>query len=218
VDALALAPSSHAALLTRASAALAAAETLPDLAALIDQAEVVRVAVRKARLGREAQNEWAAFRLEAVRKAGRTLASMRAAGLLASRHGGDRRSINATLIEHLGAPSHQAAWERANRWQRLAAWPETAYQTWVATMRAYRMRRLPRLLPCAARRALASPGCSSRKRRSGSRLGRSSTGRSRLSEPSTSTPAPTPAAMCPRRRTSLSRTTAYLPPGMAACS
>ncbi|MGH7486017.1 MAG: hypothetical protein ACREMY_10520, partial [bacterium] len=62
-------------------------------------AEVVRVAARKARLGREAQNEWAAFRLDAVRKAGRTLASMREAGLLASGRGGDRRSINATLIE-----------------------------------------------------------------------------------------------------------------------
>ena len=87
-------------------------------------------------MARDAQNEWAAFRLEAVRKAGRTLASMRAAGLLASGHGGDRRSINATLIEHLGAPSHQAACERANRWQRLAAWPEASYRTWVTTMRA----------------------------------------------------------------------------------
>lgn len=94
------------------------------------------MAARKARLGRDAQNEWAPFRLEAVRKAGRTLTSMRAAGLLAQGRGGDRRSINATLIEHLGAPSHQAAWERANRWQRLAAWPEPAYRAWLATMRA----------------------------------------------------------------------------------
>lgn len=136
MDALALTPTSQTALLARASRVLAGAETLPAIATLIDQAEVVRVAARKARLGREAQNEWAVFKLDAARKAGRVLARMKASGDLASGRGGDRRSINATLIDHLGGTSPQAAWERADRWQRLAAWPDTEFRAWLATMRA----------------------------------------------------------------------------------
>ena len=135
MEALVIAHATQTGLLTRAAAALAAAETLPAIAALIDQAEVVRVAARKARLGREAQNEWAAFKLAAARKAGRVLVQMKASGELASGRGGDRRSINATLIDHLGGTSAQAAWERADRWQRLAAWPEAEYQSWLAAMR-----------------------------------------------------------------------------------
>lgn len=136
MDTLVSTPASQTALLARASRALAEAESLPAIAALIDQAEVVRVAARKARLGREAQNEWAAFKLDAARKAGRVLTQMKAAGDLASGRGGDRRSINATLIDHLGGTSPQAAWERAARWQRLAAWPDADFRAWLAAMRA----------------------------------------------------------------------------------
>src|SRR5450759_4376537 len=135
MDALTFTPASQTALLARASRALTEAETLPAIAAIIDQAEVVRVAARKARLGREAQNEWAVFKLDAARKAGRVLAKMKAAGDLASGRDGDRRSINATLIDHLGGASPQAAWERADRWQRRAAWPEADFQAWLGAMR-----------------------------------------------------------------------------------
>lgn len=93
------------------------------------------MAARKARLGRETQNEWAVFKLDAARKAGRVLAKMKAAGDLASGRDGDRRSINATLIDHLGGASPQAAWERADRWQRRAAWPEADFQAWLGAMR-----------------------------------------------------------------------------------
>ena len=73
MDALALTPASQTVLLARAASALAEANTLPEITTLIDQAEVVRTAARKARLGREAQNEWAAFKLDASRKAGTSL-------------------------------------------------------------------------------------------------------------------------------------------------
>jgi hypothetical protein len=47
------------ALLSNARAALAAADTLPEIVTVVDQAEVVRVAARKARLGRAERDRWA---------------------------------------------------------------------------------------------------------------------------------------------------------------
>jgi len=57
------------ALLALARQALREAETLPDLARLVDQAEVVRLAARKATLTKQAQDDWGQYALDAKRKA-----------------------------------------------------------------------------------------------------------------------------------------------------
>lgn len=122
------------AMLARARAALDTAVTLPELTALVDQTEVVRVAARKAHLSRQAANEWAVLRLEAVRKAGSVLAAMQADGSVGSGRGGDRSANKTTLLAALGAPTQQAAWARARRWQELAAWSEEDFRAWLGAM------------------------------------------------------------------------------------
>jgi excisionase family DNA binding protein len=108
--------------------ALAEAETLPDVAALVDRAEVVRVAARKAQLSLEAQNDWAEYKLDAERKAGRMLAEM-------DLHGGDRRSESSsqrTNLKDLGINGDQSS-----RWQQLASVPDADYESYkTATRRA----------------------------------------------------------------------------------
>ena len=60
---------------------------------------------------------------------------MKEEGVLASGRGGNRRSIKATLIEQIGGTTPQAAWERADRWQRLAAWSEQDFRDWLVAVR-----------------------------------------------------------------------------------
>ncbi|MGH2367920.1 MAG: hypothetical protein ACRDI2_06965 [Chloroflexota bacterium] len=123
--------------------ALEAADTLPDLAGLIDQAEVVRVVAQRAKLGRESQNDWAEFKLDAERKAGALLREMAEAGERAQR-GGDRKSkfLDGTLISEpslvdLGvADEPLKAAKRSHRWQLVAELPEVDYEQFKADARA----------------------------------------------------------------------------------
>ncbi len=59
-----------------ALAALAKADTLPKLANLVAYGEVMALAVTRAKLGRDSQNDWGEFKLDAERKAGLMLAEM----------------------------------------------------------------------------------------------------------------------------------------------
>ena len=121
--------------------ALADAETLPDVTRLADQAQAMRVLARKSALGREAQNEWAAYRLDAERKAGTLLRELAEGGGLAKGHrygaGADGPSAPAPTLVELGiAPTPEAAQQRSSRWQALAAIPEAAYERYKAEARA----------------------------------------------------------------------------------
>lgn len=117
-----LAPRRSAALgtLEMAERALAEAKTLPEVALLVDGAELMKTYARKARLGHEAQSDWAIFKLRAEHKAGALLAADPNI-----RRGGDPKSHDVTLAG-LGIEKMQSS-----RWQRLAALPEellTAYR------------------------------------------------------------------------------------------
>ena len=124
-------------LLRKARAALAEAETLPDLARLVDQAEVVRVAARKAALSQEQQNLWAEYALDAQRKAGALLRRLAQAGGRAQRSSNKRSDDRPPTLVELGIADDQAtANTRATRWQQLAGIPEPAYEAFKAKVHA----------------------------------------------------------------------------------
>ena len=141
------APMAAPRLLAVARTALAEAETLPEITRLIDRAEVVRVAARKAQLSRDAQNDWGEYRLDAERKAGATLRRMSETGERAgagqydrgnrgNRGKGDAPSPLPTLVELGIADDPDTAKQRASRWQQLAAIPAATYEGYKAEMRA----------------------------------------------------------------------------------
>jgi DNA methylase len=116
-------------LLEIARRALDEADGLPDIAALVDRAEVVRVAARKAKLSLDAQNDWAEFKLDAERKAGDSLRQMEK-----QKPGQYQRSHDVTVapkLSDIGVTKMQA-----HRWQRLATLPDEAVETYKAEMRA----------------------------------------------------------------------------------
>jgi hypothetical protein len=114
-------------LLAIARRALDEADELPDIAALVDRAEVVRVAARKAKLSVDAMNDWAEFKLDAERKAGELLRSM-------DKNGGRSQSHDATArppsYADLGVRKDQA-----HRWQQVASLPEPEYEAYKAETR-----------------------------------------------------------------------------------
>ncbi|MGD9749716.1 MAG: site-specific DNA-methyltransferase [Acidimicrobiia bacterium] len=127
-------------LLAQARAALAEADTLPDISGLIARAEVIRVAARKAELSRDAQNDWAEYKLDAERKAGALLREMeKAPGTRGQLVGpgvvGDRASRqpmpDAPSLSDLGISRDQSS-----RWQRIASLPEDQYQAYKSDARA----------------------------------------------------------------------------------
>lgn len=102
--------------LAMAERALAEAKSLPEVAHLVDGAELMKVYVRKADLGHEAQNDWAVFKLRAEHKAGRLLRDD-------PNYGRGKKSVTVTDLEI----DHN----KAKRWQRLAELAEellTAYR------------------------------------------------------------------------------------------
>jgi N6-adenosine-specific RNA methylase IME4 len=121
-----LAPTRPASLsqLSVARRALAEADTLPEIAELIDRAEVVRVAARKAELSRDAQNDWAEYKLDAERKAGGLLVEMKARG----EYG---RGIKSRTVRDFGIEDTAAA-----RWQQLAELPAESLEAYKAEQRA----------------------------------------------------------------------------------
>jgi DNA modification methylase len=129
-------------LLEGARRALAEAATLPELTPLIDQAEVVRLAARKAHLSREAQNAWAEYALDAERKAGALLTHLAATRGLApggrpAETGDTRSPVSAPTLVELGVAAEPGlARQRSSRWQQLAAIPDAAYAQLKADVRA----------------------------------------------------------------------------------
>lgn len=119
-------------LLEIARAALAEADGLPDIAALVDRAEVVRVAARKARLSLDAINDWAEFKLDAERKAGELLAARdhHPPGPLPRDRSHDATYLPPKLAD-LGVRKDQA-----HRWQQVASLPEPEYEAYKAETRA----------------------------------------------------------------------------------
>lgn len=92
----------------------------------------VGVSRQKASLGRDAQNDWAAFKLDAERKAGALLSEMKASEQRAAA-GRPRKSPHdegfsvagpPTLVELGVADQPERARQRAHRWEALAAIPE----------------------------------------------------------------------------------------------
>ncbi len=110
--------------LAAARHALAEADSLPDVAKLISESEVVRVMVRKAKLGLEAQNDWAVFKLDAIRKAGAMLTKT------VPHQGGRPNANTVSALESAGVSQIQSS-----RWQRISAIPDDEYQSTVAAMR-----------------------------------------------------------------------------------
>jgi hypothetical protein len=102
------------------------AETLPDITGLIDRAEVIRVAARRVRLSRVAQNDWAEYKLDAERKAGAELMRMAEAGERAG--DGQRTGALPTVHELVGGVTVGASRALAGQWQAIAALPEYDYQ------------------------------------------------------------------------------------------
>jgi DNA methylase len=95
--------------LEMAERALAEAKTLPEVALLVDGAELMKTYARKARLGHEAQSDWAIFKLRAEHKAGEMLREE-------PNYGRGKKSVTVT---DFGINESQAT-----RWQRLAVLPE----------------------------------------------------------------------------------------------
>lgn len=137
--------------LDRARKALAEAETLPEITTLIDRAEVMRVAARKAKLSLEAQNDWAEYKLDTERKAGQMLKDLREQGLRASPGQSMSRtetydgptsktydgptSRPPTLSELLDDKPARARL-KASTWEKLADLPAEDYEGYKAAMRA----------------------------------------------------------------------------------
>ncbi|NQT14292.1 MAG: hypothetical protein HQ582_16165 [Planctomycetes bacterium] len=115
-------PSRQIRALTKASQALAAANTLHEIKDIRDQAEAVRMYARSAAMGLEVQNKAAEIKLRAERKAGKFLAE----GI---RRGGNRRSKlhDATLnLSDLGVTKLQS-----HRWQLEASVSDAHFERYV---------------------------------------------------------------------------------------
>lgn len=117
-------------LLTAMRRALAEAETLPEITSLIERAEVIRVAARKAGAMAEVQNDAAAYKLDAERKAGQMLAEM---DIRPGRAGaiGDTASPKAPKLADVGVSKQQSA-----RWQQIASIPDEEFEEFKAEARA----------------------------------------------------------------------------------
>jgi N6-adenosine-specific RNA methylase IME4 len=116
-------------LLEIARRALEEADELPDIAALVERAEVVRVAARKAKLSLQAQNDWAEYKLDAQRKAGQLLKEM-------DRQKPGRPTGNTDTLSVLLDTSYENANAKSSRWQRLAELPDDVYEQFKAERRA----------------------------------------------------------------------------------
>lgn len=119
--------------LSVARRALAEADTLPAISSLIDKAEIVRVAARKAELSLEAQNDWAEFKLDAERRAGEMLREMeKNPGTRPSLKDGGTMSEPPSIpkLSDLGIDKHQSS-----NWQKIAYLPEKQYQGYLEQQR-----------------------------------------------------------------------------------
>lgn len=112
--------------LDHARQALAEANTLPDIKQVRDKAEALRAYARSAGMNLAAQNEFAALKLAAERKAGQLLADE-------LNHGDQSRfsctspSSQRATLDSLGITK-----DASSRWQRLARIPDADFNTFLA--------------------------------------------------------------------------------------
>jgi len=125
--------------LATARKALAEAETLPEIKTLIDKADVLRHAARRAKLSLDAQNDWAEYKLDAERTAGKMLKAM-------DKHKGGRpKKTSDTVSEDtasqvsygqlLGETTTNAN-AKAKRWKQLADLPDEEFDAYKAEARS----------------------------------------------------------------------------------
>lgn len=114
-------------LLAGARKALTEAQTLQDLAGLVDRAEVIKVAARKVGLSTEACNDVAEYKLDAIRAAGQLLAET-------VKHGGDRRS--SSHCENLKIADFGIEHNKSSRWRDIGSLPQDTYAQYKAQARA----------------------------------------------------------------------------------
>lgn len=120
-------PTDSLALIDKARAYLARAETLPEIGHAMAVAEQARRWAKRARLGREAENHATRIRIEAERKAGQILAE-------APKHPAGRPSENRSdhptdlppRLSDLGISKQQSS-----DWQRMAAVPDEVFEAHV---------------------------------------------------------------------------------------
>src|SRR5262245_43072665 len=108
------------ALLGRAKELLAQAQTLDEVCLIRDQAEAIRLYLRKRNEGLKAQNAAAEIVLRATRKAGEMLADM-------PKHNGDPRLHDATRLSDLGIEKTVS-----HRCQAMAAVPAEQFEEVIA--------------------------------------------------------------------------------------
>lgn len=116
--------------------ALEEAETLPEVTTLIDRAEVLRVMARRAELSRDAQNDWAEYKLDAERKAGQMLKTMeRQSASRPKKSTGEKPfpsdTVSPPRLADLGIKKTQSS-----AWQKLADLPDEEYEEYKAGTRA----------------------------------------------------------------------------------
>ncbi len=125
--------------LSVARQALAEAETLPEIARLIDQAEILRQVARRVKLSLDAQNDWAEYKLDAERTAGQMLKQMepkRGARPTKKAHDVPNKKAHdvpnpAPKLEDIGVSRIQS-----QRWQMLAELSDEEFEGFKAEARA----------------------------------------------------------------------------------
>jgi hypothetical protein len=125
--------------LSAARRALEEAETMPEIKSLIDRADVLRHAARRAKLSLNAQNDWAEYKLDAERTAGQMLKAME------KHKGGRPKKTSDTVSEdtasqvsygHLLGETTANANAKAKRWQQLADLPDEEFDAYKAKARS----------------------------------------------------------------------------------
>jgi hypothetical protein len=126
--------------LATARKALAEAETLPEIKTLIDKADVLRHAAKRAKLSLEAQNDWAEYKLDAERTAGQMIKAMEPKrgprpdnSSSTSRNNSSSTSRNSAppRLSDLGISHNQSS-----TWQQLADLPDEEFDAYKAEARS----------------------------------------------------------------------------------
>lgn len=108
--------------------ALDEAASLPEVASLIDRADVMRIVARKVQLSLDAQNDWASFKLDAERRAGDMLEDIIVRGRPKTKSSRDeiissRDDFQSPRLAELGISLNQS-----HKWQKIASIPAETYE------------------------------------------------------------------------------------------
>ena len=125
--------SSHELVIARK--ALEEAETLAEITPLMDKADILKTMARKAKLSRDAQNDWAEYKLDAERKAGAIIKQLKDSEEInqhrPKKGNRDEPLPPVTVLADLGVTKRQSS-----NWQKLADLPEDEYVEYKTETRA----------------------------------------------------------------------------------